>query len=141
MSTMRLRNQAPFDQVEPSILRTRLIKLARQNKKQKTRRISKKATAFNQANNEKVAQVAEVICPAPILAATPTLQRALVVARKGGYELRDDYAVPQLENEDEIMIRSCAVGLNPIDWKSVSYNFCLPQFPWVCLCCLFDAKV
>jgi hypothetical protein len=22
--------------------------------------------------------------------------------------------------------------LNPIDWKSVDWNFCLPAFPWVC---------
>ncbi|KAH8883614.1 GroES-like protein [Thozetella sp. PMI_491] len=29
------------------------------------------------------------------------------------------------------MIRSRYVGLNPIDWKSVDYNFCLPAFPWV----------
>lgn len=29
------------------------------------------------------------------------------------------------------MIRNYAVGLNPIDWKSVDYNFCLPAFPWV----------
>ncbi|KAH8195816.1 hypothetical protein TruAng_010029 [Truncatella angustata] len=33
--------------------------------------------------------------------------------------------------DDEIMIRSHFVGLNPIDWKSVDYNFCLPQFPHV----------
>jgi NADPH:quinone reductase-like Zn-dependent oxidoreductase len=29
------------------------------------------------------------------------------------------------------MIKPHAVGLNPIDWKSVSYNFCLPSFPWI----------
>lgn len=23
------------------------------------------------------------------------------------------------------------MGLNPIDFKSVDYNFCLPAFPWV----------
>lgn len=63
---------------------------------------------------------------------TPLVQRAFIVAAKGTYELRDDFKVPELENEDEVMIRTYAVGLNPIDWKSVSYNFCLPQFPWVC---------
>ncbi|KAK2755567.1 hypothetical protein FQN54_006507 [Arachnomyces sp. PD_36] len=36
-----------------------------------------------------------------------------------------------MENDDEVMIRNCAVGLNPIDWKSVDYNFCIPEFPWV----------
>jgi hypothetical protein len=63
---------------------------------------------------------------------TPKSQRALTVARKGEYELVDDFRLHQFQNEDEVMIRSVAVGLNPIDWKSVSYNFCLPDFPWVC---------
>lgn len=30
-----------------------------------------------------------------------------------------------------MLIRTCAVGLNPIDWKSVDWNFCLPEYPWV----------
>jgi NADPH:quinone reductase-like Zn-dependent oxidoreductase len=130
---MRLRNHTPFDQIEVNILQTRLRKIARQAKKQKTRRTSKKVAALVETKDETVVQISEVIRPTPLIRATPTLQRALVVARKGEYEIRDDYGVPELENEDEIMIRSCAVGLNPIDWKSVSYNFCLPQFPWVCL--------
>jgi hypothetical protein len=62
---------------------------------------------------------------------TPQVQQALVVARKGEYELSDSYQIPTLQNDDEVMIRNYAVGLNPIDWKSVEYNFCLPGFPWV----------
>ncbi|OTA90375.1 hypothetical protein M434DRAFT_43596, partial [Hypoxylon sp. CO27-5] len=57
-------------------------------------------------------------------------QKALVVARKGEYEIRHDFPMPEV-GDDEIMIRSRYVGLNPIDWKSVDYNFCLPEFPWV----------
>ncbi|KAI0121062.1 chaperonin 10-like protein [Xylariales sp. AK1849] len=60
----------------------------------------------------------------------PRIQKALVVARKGEYEIRHDYPIPSV-GDDEIMIRSHYVGLNPIDWKSVDYNFCLPEFPWV----------
>ena len=60
----------------------------------------------------------------------PTLQKALVVARKGQYEIRHDFPIPVL-GDNEVMIRSHYVGLNPIDWKSVDYNFCLPDFPWV----------
>ncbi|CAJ2503003.1 Uu.00g103970.m01.CDS01 [Anthostomella pinea] len=60
----------------------------------------------------------------------PQVQKALVVARKGEYELRDDFPIPVV-GDDEVMIRSYYVGLNPIDWKSVDYNFCLPEFPWV----------
>ncbi|KAL7623517.1 hypothetical protein AAE478_007200 [Parahypoxylon ruwenzoriense] len=62
--------------------------------------------------------------------AIPRVQKALVVARKGEYEIRHDFPVPIIE-EDEIMIQGHYVGLNPIDWKSVDYNFCLPEFPWV----------
>ncbi|KAI0842405.1 GroES-like protein [Hypoxylon sp. FL0890] len=61
---------------------------------------------------------------------TPRVQKALVVARKGEYEIRHDFPIPVI-GDDEVMIRSHYVGLNPIDWKSVEYNFCLPEFPWV----------
>ncbi|KAI1800007.1 GroES-like protein [Daldinia bambusicola] len=60
----------------------------------------------------------------------PGTQKALVVARKGEYEIRQDFPMPTV-GEDEIMIQGHYVGLNPIDWKSVDYNFCLPEFPWV----------
>ncbi|KAF2808487.1 GroES-like protein [Mytilinidion resinicola] len=62
----------------------------------------------------------------------PHLQfhKALVVAEKGQYEVRHSHPVPHLD-DDEVMIRNHCVGLNPIDWKSVDYNFCLPKFPWV----------
>ncbi|KAI1767351.1 GroES-like protein [Hypoxylon sp. FL1150] len=60
----------------------------------------------------------------------PDIQKALVVARRGEYEIRHDFPMPAV-GDDEIMIRSHYVGLNPIDWKSVDYNFCLPEFPWV----------
>lgn len=56
--------------------------------------------------------------------------KALVIAAKGQYELRHSHPIPHLDDH-EVMIRSHCVGLNPIDWKSVDYNFCLPDFPWV----------
>ncbi|KAI1136229.1 GroES-like protein [Hypoxylon sp. FL0543] len=62
--------------------------------------------------------------------AIPRVQKALVVARKGEYEIRHDFPMPVV-GDDEVMIRGHYVGLNPIDWKSVDYNFCLPEFPWV----------
>ncbi|KAJ5901927.1 hypothetical protein N7495_002455 [Penicillium taxi] len=62
--------------------------------------------------------------------AEPQVQRALVVAQKGKYEVRDDFPMPVVA-DGEIMIRCDFAGLNPIDWKSVDYNFCLPEFPWV----------
>jgi NADPH:quinone reductase-like Zn-dependent oxidoreductase len=53
------------------------------------------------------------------------------VCGKHTYALVDDHPFPSLESDDEIVISTRAVGLNPIDWKSVDYNFCLPAFPWV----------
>jgi hypothetical protein len=70
---------------------------------------------------------------APPSTPSPRFQQALIVAGKREYELRNEFCFPEIQNEDEVMIRTCAVGLNPIDWKSVDYNFCLPSFPWVSL--------
>lgn len=61
----------------------------------------------------------------------PLTQRALTVASKNTYRVEDSFPVPEIQNGDEILIKTCAVGLNPIDWKSVDWNFCLPAFPWV----------
>jgi hypothetical protein len=65
---------------------------------------------------------------------TIQVHRALTVAGKGEYQIRHDFPVPTMR-ADEVMIRSRYVGLNPIDWKSVDYNFCLPEFPWVSVPC------
>ncbi|KUJ20656.1 GroES-like protein [Mollisia scopiformis] len=56
--------------------------------------------------------------------------KALVVAAKGTYALVD-HEFPNLEHGREVVIRNMATGLNPIDFKSVDFNFCLPEFPWV----------
>jgi hypothetical protein len=61
----------------------------------------------------------------------PSTQRALTVPSKHTYHVDNAFPTPQIQNGDEILIKTCAVGLNPIDWKSVDWNFCLPQFPWV----------
>ena len=61
-----------------------------------------------------------------------SVQSALRVVRKGVYELSRSCPIPEFMGDEEVMIRNHATGLNPIDWKSVDYNFCLPEFPWVC---------
>ncbi|OAK94763.1 GroES-like protein [Phaeosphaeriaceae sp. SRC1lsM3a] len=61
----------------------------------------------------------------------PVEQRALLVVDQGSYELSDTHPVPRLESSTEVIIATHTVGLNPIDWKSVAYNFCLPAFPWI----------
>jgi NADPH:quinone reductase-like Zn-dependent oxidoreductase len=69
--------------------------------------------------------------PEPELLQTSKLNRALTVSAKHTYTIIDNHPFPLLETEDEIILSTKAVGLNPIDWKSVDYNFCLPSFPWV----------
>jgi len=56
--------------------------------------------------------------------------RALVVASKGTYDYMD-HPFPTMAHEKEVVIANRATGLNPIDHKSVDYNFCLPEFPWI----------
>ncbi|RDW82650.1 hypothetical protein BP6252_03762 [Coleophoma cylindrospora] len=57
--------------------------------------------------------------------------KALRIVSKGTYGLHDACPIPEFKDDDEVMIRNFATGLNPIDWKSVDFNFCLPSFPWV----------
>jgi hypothetical protein len=59
-----------------------------------------------------------------------SLNRAFVVVSKGTYGFRDD-PFPEMAHDEEVIISNRATGLNPIDYKSVDYNFCLPEFPWI----------
>jgi hypothetical protein len=61
----------------------------------------------------------------------PKTNAALLVTSKRVYTLTQEYQYPVLAHENEVIIRNRAVGLNPIDWQSVEYQFCLPEFPWI----------
>lgn len=68
------------------------------------------------------------------LPAKPTTRaptKALCVVAKHTYGIATDIPFPIINTPDEIIIRTHCVGLNPIDWKSVDYNFCMPSFPWI----------
>jgi hypothetical protein len=67
----------------------------------------------------------------PVAPRIPKSNRALTVSAKHTYALIEEHPFPSLATDDEVIISTRAVGLNPIDWKSVDYNFCLPAFPWV----------
>lgn len=58
-------------------------------------------------------------------------QNALTVAKDRTYQVVKDFPAPQALAAHEVLIRTHAVGLNHIDWKSVDFNYCLPDFPWV----------
>lgn len=47
------------------------------------------------------------------------------------YQLVEQYPVPQLKNEREVLVRTRAIGLNPIDWKAPDYNFAIPELPYL----------
>ncbi|MCO5565733.1 hypothetical protein L7F22_019407 [Adiantum nelumboides] len=47
------------------------------------------------------------------------------------FELHQDWPIPTISSDDEILIQHKSVGLNPVDYKSVLYNFGIPQSPWV----------
>ncbi|KAL2829310.1 chaperonin 10-like protein [Aspergillus pseudoustus] len=59
------------------------------------------------------------------------MQCALLINAACEYKLTMSFPVPTSLHSNEVMIRNYATGLNPIDWKSLAYNFCLPQFPWI----------
>ncbi|EXJ90264.1 hypothetical protein A1O1_03363 [Capronia coronata CBS 617.96] len=58
-------------------------------------------------------------------------QNALIITPNRSYQLITDFPVSRKLAPGEVMIRNKAAGLNHIDWKSVEYNFCLPELPWV----------
>ncbi|KAL4901170.1 hypothetical protein BDW74DRAFT_187823 [Aspergillus multicolor] len=75
-------------------------------------------------------QTQRQVQPQPL---TPSVtQRALLVhAAQQPYALVTDHAIPSILHKDEILIKTIAIGLNPVDWKGPAYNFGLPSLPWV----------
>ena len=51
-------------------------------------------------------------------------------SRKGPYTLVHNSPRPQISSK-EILIRNRSVGLNPIDWKCVTYGFGVHELPWI----------
>lgn len=49
----------------------------------------------------------------------PDRQNALLLhAIRQPYEIANDHAVPEIQNDTELLVKVTAAGLNPIDWKS-----------------------
>lgn len=47
------------------------------------------------------------------------------------FELHPDWPFPKLAAPDEVLVSNLAMGLNPVDWKSLAYRFGIERFPWV----------
>lgn len=62
---------------------------------------------------------------------SPRTNPSLLVVARGEYEIDHSCPFPTMHSDTEVIIRAVSVGLNPIDWKSVDYGFCLPELPWI----------
>ena len=56
--------------------------------------------------------------------------KALVIESKHTFKLTHEWREPSIKASNDVKIRIVAAGLNAIDYKSVDYNFNLPEFPW-----------
>lgn len=86
------------------------------------------ASQFTTPSESKKITIRDAITEIPIQPLKTN--RALIVASKGTYAFAD-LPYPETIGDEEVVIENRATGLNPIDYKSVDYNFCLPEFPWV----------
>lgn len=71
-------------------------------------------------------------CALQQTAELPRQQKALVLhGLKQRFVLAEEHNVPETKNPDELVVKVQAIGLNPIDWKSVDYGFGIPVLPYV----------
>ncbi|KAH6609296.1 alcohol dehydrogenase -like domain-containing [Trichoderma cornu-damae] len=47
------------------------------------------------------------------------------------YQITSGYDVPALFEDDETLIKTHTIGLNPIDWKAPDYNFGIATLPYI----------
>ncbi|KAH0357171.1 GroES-like protein, partial [Aureobasidium melanogenum] len=56
---------------------------------------------------------------------------ALLHAARERLVLTQACPVPCPTKDDELVVEIRAIGLNPVDWKSIDYNFAIPQLPYI----------
>lgn len=83
------------------------------------RKLSRKKRKTSVNGNTKsidtVVHTPETMIPVPV----PKTQTILLLyGPKQPYKLVEDYPVPKLQTESEVLVRTRAIGLNPIDWKA-----------------------
>lgn len=62
-----------------------------------------------------VTPISETMTPTQV----PKTQNILLLyGPRQPYKLVEDYPVPELQTESEVLVRTRAIGLNPIDWKA-----------------------
>ncbi|KAK4157790.1 chaperonin 10-like protein [Chaetomidium leptoderma] len=64
--------------------------------------------------------------------AIPETQTVLLLHEaRQPYRLTDSYPVPELRDDREILVRTQAIGLTPVDWKAPDFNFAIPVLPHI----------
>ena len=66
----------------------------------------------------------------PFFKDSGTSEALVLYSKKGPYTVSSNYSLPQI-SESELLIRNHCIGLNPIDWKCVSYGFGIHALPWI----------
>lgn len=62
----------------------------------------------------------------------PAKQKAVLLhGIRERFRLKNDHEVPETKNAHELVVKIQAIGLNPVDWKSVDYGFGIPTLPYV----------
>lgn len=62
----------------------------------------------------------------------PRYQSALLLNKlREPYTLSEQHEVPELSNQNEVLIKIQAIGLNPIDWKAPDFGFGIPSLPHI----------
>ena len=63
--------------------------------------------------------------------AEPQQDLLLLHGPRQKYSLAKAQDIPILKDDREILVQVLAIGLNPVDWKGVDYDFGQPSYPWV----------
>ncbi|KAK1760303.1 chaperonin 10-like protein [Echria macrotheca] len=79
----------------------------------------------SRTSKQRQAQQEEIVVP-------DTQKVLLLRGVRQPYELTQDYPVPQIIGDrEEVLVRTSAIGLNPIDWKSPDFGFAIPELPYI----------
>lgn len=62
---------------------------------------------------------------------SPSQSVLLIHGPREEYKLASGHELPQLKSDDEVLVRTIVIGLNPVDWKGPDYDFGLPSLPWI----------
>lgn len=86
------------------------------------RKLSSKLKRSKRTTSVKSPIVIDAVTSPPAMSsptAVPETQRILLLyGPKQPYQVVDNYAVPKLQGNEEVLVRTNTIGLNPIDWKA-----------------------